>query len=404
MPNKQLIPPPSFDQFFHALPGLYLLMTPEFLIVDVTNDYAQAALTPRENIVGQYFFTVFPNNPDLPDFKPAEELKQSLQYVLEHKAPHTIPVLRYDIRDHTDTDATFVKRYWTACNSPILDADNNVSYILHEICDVTEQEALKKEKLGNHEHLSILANAVHAVNWEYDLLTDSIHWGYGLAQVLGYTPEEMGNGIEGWTLRIHPDDLRAVLDSLEQARTKGLRNWSAEYRFRKASGDYAYFLDTGYILYDEQNRPFCIKGSLIDLSASKQAELALKESNARFQHLIEALPYMAWTADANGKVLFYNKIWYKYTGMPEGQTEGWLNYVHPEDSAHVITTWSAALQSGYYQVECRIRRQSDNSYRWFLGQAVSIRDENGKIQFWVGTTIDINEQMQALEHLVAREF
>lgn len=258
---------------------------------------------------------------------------------------------------------------------------------------------LQQERTNSREHLSLLADAVRAVNWETDLENNTLQWSDGLTEVLGYTHEAMGTGIEAWDLRVHPDDLAAARGSLEKAKAAGDRTWSAEYRFRRASGTYAYILDKGYILYNEQGKPIRILGSMIDVSASKQSEVALKESNARLHQLIEALPYMAWTADAKGKVLYYNQNWYSYTGMRTEQTEGWISFLHPEDSAQVLTAWIDALDTGYYQVECRVRHHLDGSYRWFLEQAVPIRDESGKIQLWLGTYTDVEERMQALEQL-----
>jgi PAS domain S-box-containing protein len=402
MPSHKLSLP-AFEQLFRALPGLYLVMTPDLYIVDVTGDYAHAAHRTREQLVGAHIFDAFPNSPTNPDTNAIDELRRSLQYVLEHKQAHEMPIIRYDIEDKNNPSQPIMRRYWKSQNIPILDTEGNVTHILHETREVTENEQLKQEKASNQKHLTLLANAVQAVNWESDLVNNVIHWGYGVSEVFGYTPEAMGSGPESWTLRIHPDDCQQVLQSLEEAKVAGKTNWSAEYRFRKASGTYAFILDEAYITYNSQGEAIRITGSMIDISESKQAEVALKESNARLHQLIDALPYMAWTADANGKVHYFNQNWHKYTGMRSGQTEGWINFLHPEDSAQVLMAWKEALETGYYQIECRVRHQLDGSYRWFLEQAVPIRDEQGRVQLWLGTYTDVDERMQALELLESRD-
>lgn len=100
MPEKKSLSFPAFDQFIHALPGLYLVMTPDFRIVEMSDDFVHASLVPREQMVGKYIFDVFPEDQASPaDQSGTEELRESLEYVLAHKKPHRMPVTRYDTVD-----------------------------------------------------------------------------------------------------------------------------------------------------------------------------------------------------------------------------------------------------------------------------------------------------------------
>ncbi len=135
----------------------------------------------------------------------------------------------------------------------------------------------------------------------------------------------------------------------------------------------------------------------MDESIYKQAHCALQISNEHLLEFMDALQQMAWTGSPTGKILYFNKAWYSYTGMHPGPTDGWLKMVHPEDSWHVIEAWNKSLQAGDYHMECRIRNGSDDSYKWFLEQAMPIRDENGKVIIWFGTYTDINDEKQDIE-------
>lgn len=135
----------------------------------------------------------------------------------------------------------------------------------------------------------------------------------------------------------------------------------------------------------------------MDESIYKQAKKALSTSSEALLDFMDALPQMAWTGSPNGKILYFNKAWYNYTGMRPGPTEGWLKMVHPEDSCQVIEAWNKSLQSGDYHMECRIRNGADESYKWFLEQAMPIRDESGEVMIWFGTYTDINDDKQDLE-------
>lgn len=135
----------------------------------------------------------------------------------------------------------------------------------------------------------------------------------------------------------------------------------------------------------------------MDVSIYKQAIKALNAGNEQLIQFIDALPQMAWIANTNGKVLRFNWAWHQFTGMRPNQTEGWVNFLHPEDSSQIISAWNNSLSIGEYHVECRIRNQSDNSYRWFLEQAMPIRNTSGTLVVWLGTYTDIEDEKQDQE-------
>ena len=125
----------ELQSLFESLPGLYLVLTPEFKIVAVSDAYLQATMTERESIVGRGLFEVFPDNPDEPGATGEINLRASLGRVLAQRIPHTMAIQKYDIRR---PDGVFEERYWSPINSPLLGADQQVQYIIHRVEDVTE--------------------------------------------------------------------------------------------------------------------------------------------------------------------------------------------------------------------------------------------------------------------------
>ena len=123
-----------FRSLFDSLPGLYLVLTPDLTIVAVSDAYLKGTMTRREEIIGHGLFEVFPDNPDDPQSDGTANLRQSLQRVLKSARADTMPIQKYDIRGD---DGVFVERYWSPVNSPVLDADRRVEYIIHRVEDVT---------------------------------------------------------------------------------------------------------------------------------------------------------------------------------------------------------------------------------------------------------------------------
>jgi PAS domain S-box-containing protein len=135
--------------------------------------------------------------------------------------------------------------------------------------------------------------------------------------------------------------------------------------------------------------------------ALDNAELyrALRDGEQRFRQLADAMPQIVWTARADGTSDYYNRRWYEFSGRPEGETgdESFTPVLHPDDVARTIERWRAAVRSGEpYEVEYRFRDHRTGEFRWHLGRALPVRDEQGRIARWFGTSTDIHEQKEAV--------
>lgn len=134
-------------------------------------------------------------------------------------------------------------------------------------------------------------------------------------------------------------------------------------------------------------------------SAESDARRALTDSDSRFRTLADTMPQMVWSTLPDGYHDYYNARWYEFTGVPEGSTDGeaWNGMFHPDDQERAWARWRQSLTSGDpYEIEYRLRYR-DGTYRWVLGRALPIRDEEDKIVRWFGTCTDIHEQKLTLE-------
>ena len=123
--------------------------------------------------------------------------------------------------------------------------------------------------------------------------------------------------------------------------------------------------------------------------------LALEEGGTALRAVLDAMPELAWTASRSGDGEFFNQRWIDYTG---GVLE---HVVHPDDALAVRARWRAAVAAREpFEMEYRLRRASDGTYRWFLARAVPVRDKSGDIRMWLGTATDIDAQKRANENLL----
>ncbi|MEO7494430.1 MAG: PAS domain S-box protein [Massilia sp.] len=141
--------------------------------------------------------------------------------------------------------------------------------------------------------------------------------------------------------------------------------------------------------------------SQVDITDQIRTEAALRESEAKFRTIANAMPQMVWSTLPDGFHDYYNQQWYAFTGMPEGSTDGdgWAAIFHPDDRGRARELWRHSLASGdIYEVQYRLRHHS-GQYRWTLGRAMPVRDESKKIIRWMGTCTDIHDQKLAEERL-----
>src|SRR5689334_15188549 len=130
----------DFRAVFDALPGLYLILDPDLVIVAVNDAYLDATMTRREQIVGKHVFTVFPDDPGDPSAAGVRNLRASLERVRRALAADSMPVQRYDIP--TAGEENFEERHWSPSNRPVLDSRGELRYIVHRVEAVTPLVAL----------------------------------------------------------------------------------------------------------------------------------------------------------------------------------------------------------------------------------------------------------------------
>jgi PAS domain S-box-containing protein len=125
----------------------------------------------------------------------------------------------------------------------------------------------------------------------------------------------------------------------------------------------------------------------------------LEESEERFRALADNIPNLAWMAEPNGWIFWYNTRWYEYTGttLEEMQGWGWKKVHHPDYLQSVTEEWSTKIKEGKPYDNIFPLKGKDGNYRWFLTRVTPIKDKHGEIQRWFGTNTDVTELKEAQE-------
>ncbi|WP_043339625.1 PAS domain-containing protein [Belnapia moabensis] len=212
----------------------------------------------------------------------------------------------------------------------------------------------------------------------------------------------------GWLEAIHPEERERVREDWTRAVATG-KTFEAEYRLRGPGGAWRWMAVRAAPLRDMRGRVVEWLGVNTDIDARKRAERALRDSEARFRTLAEAMPHLVWQTDANGEPDYVNSRWQELTGLdlPQLRGGGWLAVVHPEDRQPLAAAWVAARAEGRdYDVDARLRDRTGR-YRWHRVKAAPVCNAAGLVRHWVGTCTDTEERHIAedrlREALAARE-
>ncbi|MGK5031643.1 ATP-binding protein [Janthinobacterium sp. MDT1-19] len=138
-----------------------------------------------------------------------------------------------------------------------------------------------------------------------------------------------------------------------------------------------------------------------DISQRKAAEESLRQSEENLRALANSLPQLAWIASFDGTIAWYNQRWHDYTGTRAEQMagEGWSIAYDARHLTPMLQGWKAALRDGTpFEMEFPIRG-ADGQYRWFLTRANPVRDRDGQLLRWLGTSTDVDQVKHAQEAL-----
>jgi PAS domain S-box-containing protein len=152
---------------------------------------------------------------------------------------------------------------------------------------------------------------------------------------------------------------------------------------------------------DEANEILGVCVSIADISAVKQKEEALRESEDHYRHAVELNPQTPWVMDAHGNNISISSRWETITGLSLEETKGygWLDAVHPDDKPGILGMLETSLVTGApIDIEYRVRHE-DGPWIWMRSRGAARRDESGKIIRWYGSVESIDEHKRAVDNL-----
>jgi len=237
--------------------------------------------------------------------------------------------------------------------------------------------------------------------WDWDAVTNHVHFSAQWKAMLGYAPQEIGDTLDEWDRRVHPEDKAAVYADLERHIRQETKTYENEHRLMCKDGSYKWILDRGKVIeWTEDGKPRRVIGTHADISERKQAEEALLESEERLSLAVSGTGVGLWDWNMVDDVVHFSPQWKRMLGYEEHEVEdaftGWKELWHPDDADTIERAVDNYMsgKTSEYEIEHRLRHKN-GTWRWILTRGDIVKDSEGKPVRWVGTNLDVTERKQA---------
>ncbi len=221
-------------------------------------------------------------------------------------------------------------------------------------------------------------------------------WNKSAERIFGYAPEEaIGQHI---TLIIPPERHSEELDILARVR-RGERVDHFQTVRRRKDGSSVDVSLTISPVRDSSGRVIGASKVARDITAQKQAEQALRESEQLFRVVTDASPIMVWLSGTDKLCYYFNKGWLDFVGrtLEQESGNGWAENVHPEDFDRCLQIYVTNFDARRpFEMEYRMRHHT-GQYRWILDRGVPRFAPDGTFEGYVGGCLDIHNQKEAAE-------
>ena len=290
---------------------------------------------------------------------------------------------------------------------PMRDADGRIVAWHGVLLDITEQKRLESALHENEARLRLLVEQLPVALFSVDVGPNQ-HYTYvspQFASLTGMSAAEIARGTAAFFERIHHDDVEAVR-AFDRRLSEATGPYEIAYRARRPDGGWVWLQERAMLARDARGKPLAWNGVLIDVSAQRQLEDSLRESEARFRSTFEGASIGMVLSTPDGRNLIANRALERLLGYGPGGLAG----VHSDDitvpdDLEEQYALRERLRSGEfdsYQFEKRLRR-TDGSLVWVVLDATAIRDGRGNVQTVIAQIQDITARKEAEEALRASE-
>jgi len=275
-----------------------LLVNPDGTIVSMNDALAKAFNKKPDELIGKCAF----------DFM-SPDVAQNRKAQMDRATRSGKPIRFEDQRKG---------RWFDSSVFPILNEKGRVVRLAIYAHDITERRKTEEALELSQERYKLSTRAAKVGVWDWDLKSNRFYIDPNIKEILGYKDKEIPNDIKVWTTYVHPEDLKPVMAAAQACIDGKTPEYVFEHRMMHKDGSVRWILSRGQVIRDEDGKPVRMIGTDTDITESKKAEGALKESQDRYRSLFEDSPISLWEEDFSGVKNYVDQL--KKTGVKNFRT------------------------------------------------------------------------------------
>lgn len=288
----------DFNKLFNSIPEPIVVLSPEYKVVAATDAFLESSLRTRDELIGLHF--LLEAFPERGSSYQDNAVKKGLDQVLQTKKTVRLEVMRYDIQKPESQGGGYEVRFWEVNQTPILDSEGNVEYIMQKPFDVTEREVSQVALQKSEEKFKVMAEALPQLIYTIEPGGKTSYFNKRWEEFTGINLETLLQ--IKWDQMIHPDDLENTLAKWETAAKEGAE-MQMELRMRDKNGTYRWHLSRSIPMKDAGGNITMWIGSSTDIHDTRKLVQELLDSNEQMALLSDQVQHAYEKAESERKTL-----------------------------------------------------------------------------------------------------
>ncbi len=308
-------------------------------------------------------------------------------------------------RDRMKKTAKDGSYFWVdAILTPFVNTEGEVYQVLALDTDITQTKLAEEALQLSNDRFTLASKATLDIIWDWDIAKKEMYYSDACETLLGYR-----GGMHPFDLQpkyftqTHPDDVTAVIKSMQLALSNGSMNWQHQYKLKNLGGEYATIIDRALIIRDEQGLAVRMVGAMQDVTVQTLAEKALTETNRLLTDYKQALDEanMVFIADADGIIKYANNNLRQMSGYTKAELIGshisiFKSSQYSDDFYNHI--WQTIKLGKIFKAQIK-NRDKNGSYYWVDTTITPFLNSNGKVYQFLSIETDITQTKLAEEAL-----
>lgn len=296
-------------------------------------------------------------------------------------------------------------RWIHAVYTPHHHQDGRVAGFVVMVTNITEQKATERALRESEERFRLATAAGDVGIWDWDIVTNRVSWSDAIYRIHGLQPGEFRGTVDAFVALVHPDDLGMVEKAIRRALDE-ITPYDIEFRAIRPDGAVVWISTKAQVMRDGAGVPYRMLGASVDITERKNAEAAIRESEARMYLAQQAAQWGVFEYNYRTETHYWSPQLEALYGLEPGTFDGtydsWRRRIHPDDMAAAERAFQTAFETDECAQDFRVL-WPDGSMHWLFVRARVFRDSAGRPERMLGVNVDVSARKAAEEALRASE-